>query len=173
MFYPRNLLKYPLTFFLLLNLAPHPSEISGYQTSYGAVPGMPPQTTQPPPAGVYPPYGGPYPPQQPAGAYGKAGGAPVGAGPYPLSQPGYANSNSASYQTNYVYPTQSVVLVGGCPACRVGESKGYRHAMRTFAHSTLAFQFSILNLITMLLQACWHGSMDFQMPSFFSLQSVP
>ncbi|GFS01025.1 brain protein I3 [Elysia marginata] len=87
-----------------------------YQGTYGTVPNMGPQTMQPPPPGAYPPYGGVYAPQQgPAGAYNKP------SGPYPLQQPGYPpSSNVSSYQTNYVYPTQSVVLVGGCPSCRAG-----------------------------------------------------
>ncbi|CAL1541925.1 unnamed protein product [Lymnaea stagnalis] len=87
---------------------------AAYQPSYGAVP-----------AGAYQP---PYPPQS-GGAYNPSPGeyVPNKAGtPYPPPS-GYAYSQPAggvpSYQTSNLVvhnQTQSVVVVGGCPACRVG-----------------------------------------------------
>lgn len=132
--------------------------ISGYQPSYGAVSGAPPAGAyQPgapgyPPAGAYQPGAPGYPPagayQPGAPGYPPAGGydpkKPAGAyppGPYP-PQPSYPPSSHPppagavpSYgqgqnsQTNViVHPTQSVVVVGGCPACRVS----FRECSETF-----------------------------------------
>ncbi|BFZ03119.1 hypothetical protein BsWGS_06158 [Bradybaena similaris] len=67
----------------------------GYQPSYGTVGGVP--------AGAYQPAGAAYPPQ---------GGYPPPAGAVP--------SYNQSGTNVIVQPQQSVVIVGGCPACRVG-----------------------------------------------------
>ncbi|CAG5136325.1 unnamed protein product [Candidula unifasciata] len=96
----------------------------GYQPTYGTV-----NTQQ---TGPYQQGGMPYPP---AGAYdpNKVAGA-YNPGPYPPQggyppQPGYPPpagavpqySQAHTTHTNvHVHPTQSVVVVGGCPACRVG-----------------------------------------------------
>ncbi|KAK3782932.1 hypothetical protein RRG08_016311 [Elysia crispata] len=123
----------------------------GYPTSYGTLPGMGAQTAQPPPAGAYLPYGGVYPPQQPAGAYAKAGSTLPA--PYPLQQPGYPQSNVSSYQTNYVYPTQSVVLVGGCPSCRVGVLEDDFTCMGVLC-AVLCFPIGILCCLAMRQRRC-------------------
>ncbi|XP_059144182.1 membrane protein BRI3-like [Physella acuta] len=91
-----------------------------YQPSYG--------TVNPPPAGAYqyPPAGAAYPPAPQAG-YPPAPGYDKPAGQYPPNS-GYSYPPPAgavpSYQTSnnlvITQPTQSVVVVGGCPACRVG-----------------------------------------------------
>ncbi|KAK0055966.1 brain protein I3 [Biomphalaria pfeifferi] len=81
-----------------------------YQPSYG--------TVNLPPAGGYqhphyPPAGSAYPP--PPGSYDNKG--------YPSQPMGYPSGSVPSYHTSNVViqsPTQQVVLVGGCPACRVG-----------------------------------------------------
>ncbi|CAG5124921.1 unnamed protein product [Candidula unifasciata] len=75
----------------------------GYQPSYGTIGGVP--------AGTYQPAGGAY---QPAGgAYQPAGGAyPPPAGAVP--------SYNQSHTNIVVQPPHSIVIVGGCPACRVG-----------------------------------------------------
>lgn len=99
------------------------SLILGYQPTYGTVnnqqPGPYQQGGMPyPPAGAYDPskvagaYNpGPYPPQ---GNYPPQPGYPQPAGVVPP----YGQAHT-THTNVHVHPTQSVVVVGGCPACRV------------------------------------------------------
>ncbi|GFO16009.1 Brain protein i3 [Plakobranchus ocellatus] len=137
----------------------------GFQPSYGTVPG--PQSAQP--AGSYPAYGG-YPrpsgpytqqpagayTQPPAGAYGKPGVPPPGQ--YHHHQPRYQGSNVTSYQSNIVvsqYPTQSVVLVGGCPSCRVGVLEDDFTCLGVVC-AILFFPLGILCCLAMRQRRCAH-----------------
>ncbi|XP_060068598.1 membrane protein BRI3-like [Ylistrum balloti] len=101
-------------------------EVTGQQ-GYGTVPGAAPPYPQP---GKYP--GGP---QHPQGGYTNPAGPPAGAytgAPYTNNTGApYTNPQQAGYQQGYQnytssnvivqqQPASQVVIVGGCPACRVG-----------------------------------------------------
>jgi len=100
----------------------HPMPPPGYAQPPAGSAGYGP----PPPAGAagvvpkhpVPPYGGQYPGSYqggaPAGSYQQG---PPGYRPYPGQQPSYMQGTTT---TVMVQPQPSVIVVGGCPACRVG-----------------------------------------------------
>jgi hypothetical protein len=141
----------------------------GYQPSYGAV-GSPPPGVYPSGGVVYPPAGhydpskapsnpGPYPPQ---GGYPSQGGY-LSQGGYP-PQPGYPpaagavpsyNQGHSSHTNVHVHPTQAVVLVGGCPACRVGVLEEDFTCLGVLC-AILFFPLGILCCLAMRQRRCSH-----------------
>ncbi|XP_046549775.1 brain protein I3-like [Haliotis rubra] len=85
----------------------------------------PPPYSVGPPAGAYQPqqgYGAPAGVYQPVQGYGPPAGAyepPKGMAPPPVPPAGAVPSYQ-NYNVTVTQPTSQVVVVGGCPACRVG-----------------------------------------------------
>ncbi|KAK7507851.1 hypothetical protein BaRGS_00000816 [Batillaria attramentaria] len=111
-----------------------PAGVYQPQQGYGAVPGQ---------AG-YPPQGG-Y--NQPQGGYPPAGAPPAGAVP--------------TYQYNVtMQPTQRVVVVGGCPACRVGVLEDDFTCLGVLC-AILFFPIGILCCLAMRQRRCAHCGATF------------
>ncbi|XP_012936933.1 brain protein I3 [Aplysia californica] len=143
-----------------------------YQPSYG--------TANPAPPGAYPPQGGapPYPPQGGAPPYPPQGGVPQypppaggydptkAAGGYYPPQAGYPGPGmpppagaAGSYQTSSTVTVQAghqpVVLVGGCPACRVGVLEDDYTCCGVLC-AILFFPLGILCCLAMRQRRCTH-----------------